>query len=232
MTKALAWVRKSKGDDDDIGLQTQRREVFALADELAAAVDRVDLGVHTGFSTLSRDDDGMLDDHAEVQAAVNALRAGEYDYLVALDDRRICRDGYLQVIQHAATAGECAIRYVRDVADDDLTHDIKRRVERDTKEEEIEKSKAAIAEKQRRGHDLGPPKFGMEYDDDGNYQVPADDFETVVEIFERRANDESLSEIAEATETPRGTVYSVLDRREWYQERADTELEKPAAKQS
>jgi len=220
MTKALAWVRKSKGDDDDIGLQTQRSEVFGHADELAAAVERVDLGVHTGFSTLSRDDDGMLDDHPEVAAVVDALRAGEYDYLVALDDRRICRDGYLQVIQHAATAGDCVIRYVRDVADDDLTHDIKRRVERDTKEEEIEKSKAAIAEKQRRGHDLGPPKFGMEYGPDSNYQVPGENFDDVVAIFERRADGDSLSEIADATDTPRGTVYNVLNRKAWYRDRA------------
>jgi len=43
MSSALAWVRKSKGDDSDIGLQEQRDVVGALADELADDVVTLDL---------------------------------------------------------------------------------------------------------------------------------------------------------------------------------------------
>jgi len=49
MSKVLAWIRKSKGADDDIGLERQRERVSKLAEELAAEVDTLDLGVQTGF---------------------------------------------------------------------------------------------------------------------------------------------------------------------------------------
>jgi len=226
MSNALAWIRKSKGDDDAIGLQQQRQQVATLADELADDVTTLDLGIQTGFSSLTRDGDGLLDDHPGVEAELSNLRAGEYDYLVALDDRRVCRDGYLEVIKHAATEGGCAIEYVRDVATDDLTHDIKRRVDRDTKETEIEKSRQAIQERQERGFDHGRPKFGMEYDDAGEYQVPGEDFEKVLDILEKRADGASYSEIVEATGVSRSTVHKVVNRRQWYEARAGSKLDK------
>ena len=223
MSNALAWIRKSKGDDDDIGLEAQRRQVATLADELADSVDTLDLGVQTGFSSMTRDGDGLLDDREDVTNAVSRLRAGEYEYLVAYDDRRICRDGYFEVIRHACVEGDCQLAYVGDVADDDLTHDIKRRVERDTKEEEIEKARAAIEERQAKGYDHGRPKFGMEYDDAGEYQVPAENFDVVREILRRREGGASLPAIAEAVDEALSTVASVCDRREWYAERAELE---------
>jgi len=54
MSKALAWIRKSKGDDGDIGLEDQRELVRGLAEEIAENVDVLDLGIHTGFSPISR----------------------------------------------------------------------------------------------------------------------------------------------------------------------------------
>lgn len=224
MIKALAWIRKSKGSDDDIGLTDQRHGVTRLAYTLTGSwtnVDVLDLGVHTGFSTLSRNEDDMLDDNPRVEVALAELRAGAYDYLVALDDRRVCRDGYFEVIKHAAVSGDAEIVYVRDVAEDDLTHDIKRRVERDTKEEEIEKSRQAIRARQERGYDHGRPKFGMTYDDAGHYQVPGENFATVEEILERRENGETFAAIAEAVDEAESTVRNVVDREEWYRERAE-----------
>jgi len=229
MTDALTWIRKSKGDDDDIGLEAQRRQVATLADELADSVDTLDLGVQTGFSSMTRDGDGLLDDREDVTNAVSRLRAGEYEYLIAYDDRRICRDGYFEVIRHACVEGDCQLAYVGDVADDDLTHDIKRRVERDTKEEEIEKARAAIEERQKQGYDHGRPKFGMEYDDAGHYQVPAENFDVVRDILRRREAGASLPAIAEATGVAMSTVASVCDRREWYAERAELELKEAEA---
>jgi len=224
MSNALAWIRKSKGDDDAIGLQQQRQQVAARADELADDVTTLDLGIQTGFSTLSRTDGDMLDDHPEVQTTIDDLRAGEYDHLVALDDRRICRDGYLEVIKHACTAGDCTIEYVRDIATDDLTHDIKRRVDRDTKEAEIEKSRAAVRERQARGYDHGRPKFGMEYDADGHYQVPGEDFSRVVAILEARAEGATFETIAESVGVATSTAHKVVDREAWYRDRAGERL--------
>jgi hypothetical protein len=221
MSRALVWIRKSKGSDDDIGLQKQREEVPALAGQLAEQIDLLDLGVHTGFSTMTRDGSDLLDQNPDVQSKVDDLEDGRYDYLVAWDDRRICRDEYLNVIQYAAQSGNAEFVYVGDVQEDDLTFDLKRRIERDTKEEEIEKSRQAVQERLERGYDHGRPRFGMTYDENSRYQVPGDDFETVLEILERAETDESLQSISDDLELPVSTVYRVDERREWYEDRAE-----------
>jgi len=224
MSKALAWVRKSKGDDDAVGLALQRREVFALGEELADEVDRLDLGIHTGFSTMSRDAGGMVDENDDVTAAVGRLEAGQYDYLVAYDDERVCRDDYFRVIEYAATQGGAELVYVDDVPDDDLTADIKRRVGRERKQNEIEKSRAAIEERKDRGYDHGRPKYGMSYNDDATKQVPGDDFGDVVDAIELRESGLTLEEISERTGISVSTVQRITDRVEWYRERADGRL--------
>lgn len=222
MTRALAWVRKSKGDDSDIGLEEQRAVVGDLATELADQVDTLDLGVHTGFSSMTRDDPaGLLDQNERVTERVDELEAGRFDYLVAYDDRRVCRDEYFSVIQYAATKGDAEIVYVGDVNEDDLTFDLKRRIERDTKEEEIEKSRRAIERRQEEGFDHGRPRFGMTYDERGEYQVPGEEFDTVLDIFRHDRNDKSRREIASAVDVPVATVHRVLDRREWYVKREE-----------
>ena len=220
MSKALAWIRKSKGDDDDVGLEDQRELVRGLAEDVADEVEVLDLGIHTGFSTMTRDDPaGLLDQNERVQECVSELEAGEYSHLVAWDDRRICRDEYFSVVQYAATKGNAEIVYVGDVNEDDLTFDLKRRIERDTKEEEIEKSRRAIERRTKQGYDHGRPRFGMTYDADSYYQVPGEDFDTVLEIFRLDRDGKSRREVAEAVEVPLGTVQNVIERRDWYIER-------------
>ncbi|MDB9254065.1 helix-turn-helix domain-containing protein [Halorubrum ezzemoulense] len=226
MSKALAWIRKSKGDESDVGLEEQRELVPALANEVADEVDILDLGIHTGFSTMTRDDPaGLLDQNERVQEAVDELKNGVYTHLVALDDRRVCRDEYFSVIQYAAVQGDAEIVYVADVNEDDLTFDLKRRIERDTKEEEIEKSRRAIERRKEHGYDHGRPRFGMTYDSEGHYQVPGEEFETVLEIFQLDSNGKSRREIADAVGKPTSTVQNVLKRREWYVERGEISKE-------
>ncbi|MDB2245189.1 hypothetical protein PM076_14600 [Halorubrum ezzemoulense] len=77
MSRALAWIRKSKGDDDDVGLEEQREVVPSLAAELADEVERLDLGVHTSFSTMTRDDEAdLLDQNERVTERVDELQSG------------------------------------------------------------------------------------------------------------------------------------------------------------
>ncbi|WP_149799737.1 serine integrase family protein [Halorubrum xinjiangense] len=222
MSRALAWIRKSKGDDSDVGLEEQRELVRALAEDVASEVDVLDLGIHTGFSTMTRNDPaGLLDQNERVQNRVDELETGTYSHLVAWDDRRICRDEYFSVIQYAAKQGNTEIVYVGDVNDDDLTFDLKRRIERDTKEEEIKKSRRAIERRREKGYDHGRPRFGMTYDADGHYQIPGEDFEIVLEIFQYDRNGMSRREIAEEVDRPLGTVQNVLDRQQWYVKRSN-----------
>ena len=220
MNRALAWIRKSKGKESDVGLEEQRELVRTLAVDLADEVEILDLGVHTGFSTMTRDDPaGLLDQNERVQERVSELEAGVYSHLVAWDDRRFCRDEYFSVIQYAAEQGNAEIVYVGDVNEDDLTFDLKRRIERDTKEEEIEKSRRAIERRMEQGYDHGRPRFGMTYDADGEYQVPEEDFDTVLEIFRLNNKGKSRREISDAVYVPLSTVQNVLNRQEWYVER-------------
>jgi hypothetical protein len=222
MSRALAWIRKSKGSEDDIGLEEQRERVAELAEQVADRTDTLDLGIQSGFSTLTRDPDASttwIDQNERVVETVEELKAGEYDDPVAYDDRRVCCDVYLAVIVHAATQGDCEFVYAGDVQDDDLAFDIQRRVERQTKEEEIEKSQAALERRREQGYDHGRPRFGMEYDDAGEYQVPGDEFDTVLEILRLRRLGNSYPEIAEETEVPVSTARRVVERREWYVER-------------
>ncbi|ELZ41869.1 recombinase family protein [Halorubrum tebenquichense] len=220
MSRALAWIRKSKGEESDVGLEEQRELVRALADDLADEVELLDLGVHTGFSTMTRDDPaGLLDQNERVQERVSELEAGEYSHLVAWDDRRICRDEYFSMIQYAAEQGDAEIVYIGDVNEDDLTFDLKRRIERDTKEEEIEKSRRAIERRKEQGYDHGRPRFGMTYDAAGKYQVPGEEFDTVLKIFRLDNAGKSRREIADEVSVPTSTVQKVIERREWYVER-------------
>lgn len=218
MSKALAWIRKSKGSDDDIGLEDQREMVPTLANELAGNVEKLDLGVHTGFSSMTRDEpSGLLDQHNDVLDAVERIRIGEYDYLTAWDDRRICRDEYFTIIEYACKQGDCEIVYVGDVADDDLAFDLKRRIERDTKEEEIRKAKRALRIKKERGDDLGRPRFGYTYNTAKTVQIPDDDeFERALQVIHLRDEGGTYSEIENATGVSQGTIANILSRREEY----------------
>lgn len=60
--------------------------VLALAAELVDTVETFDLGVQTGFSTMSRSgDSGLLDQHSDVVEMVDRLSSGEFDFLAAWD---------------------------------------------------------------------------------------------------------------------------------------------------
>ena len=56
MTRAVAFIRKSQGGEDDVSLQLQRERVHDLASDHADEVEEVDLGVRTGFSIHMRPD--------------------------------------------------------------------------------------------------------------------------------------------------------------------------------
>lgn len=223
-TKALAWIRKSKGSEDDIGLEQQRRQVRQLAEDVADEVDTLDLGVQTGFSTMTRDGTGLLDQIPRVKDAVTRVREGEFDYVAALDDRRVARDEYMSVIEYAATQGNAEFVYVREVQRDDLSYDIHRRVERHTKEEEIEKARAAIQERQERGMWQGRPPIGLEFDEAGEYLVPDEDFGLVMEALDRLEAGQPYAEIADALGIAMGTVTNINERgRRFYERRRKQE---------
>lgn len=119
------------------------------------------------------------------------------------------------MIQYAARKGDAEVVYVGDVNEDDLTFDLKRRIERDTKEEEIEKSRRAVRHRIEERYDHGRPRFGTTYDDAGQYQVPGKEFDTVMDIFQLDNAGKNRREVADTVDITVATVQNVLDRREW-----------------
>lgn len=224
--RVLRWVRKSKGSDDDVGLAEQRDATREVAESLTDPehVDDLDLGVRTGFSRLSpRDVANPIDQDDRVQDALERVRAGVYDYIVAYDDRRVCRDDFLATIKLAMEDGDCEFAYCADVAEDDLTHDIHRRVERETKEEEIRKSKAALKRRRREGYDEGRPRWGTQYDGDNQYLEPDPETfdDALLAIALRRGDvddgEASYRELVERTAI--GSTYTakkITERADWY----------------
>lgn len=103
------------------------------------------------------------------------------------------------------------------MADDDLTFDLKRRIERDTKEEEIRKAKRALRIKKERGDDLGRPRFGYTYNNAKTDQVSDnDEFEQALRVIQLRDEGETYSEVENATGVSQGTIANILSRREGY----------------
>lgn len=223
MTRALVWIRKSKGSDDDIGLSIQRETLPELAEDIADKYDVIDLGVQTGFSTLTRDDEtGLIDQRDDVQEIVETIRSGNYDHLIAWDDRRVCRDGYFSVIEHACIQGDCELVFESDdVQRDDLSFRIHRTVERHTKDEEIRKARAAIKRRQEDGCYQGTIPFGLRLGRNKCYlERDPEEWPVVEEIIDRRMNGVSVTQISEGTGVSRSSVSRIANRGiEWFEDK-------------
>lgn len=219
MTDTAAYVvRQSQGTDDSVSLETQREEVGALARELADETVCIDLGVHTGYSHFERGpSEAKLDDHPEIEQLRSDLQAGRYDYLCALDDARLARDQFLQILLYDALQGDCDVRFVRDIDLGDLSGDVKRVVEREVKKEEIEKSKAARERWAAETDHEGRPPYGLQYDDSGTGLEPGPEFEAVCEALGMLDGDATYAEIESETGIPTSTIGRLKDRREMYE---------------
>lgn len=223
MSNALVWVRKSKGKDDDIGLAVQRETTLELAESLAEDVDKLDLGVHTGFSIHSRDlEDERIDANEDVLDAVSRIESGEYDYLIAYDDTRIARDQYFATIERACLIGDCELCYVADV-DEGMSFELQRTVEKHVKQNEIRKSKKARQRRQEKGYWEGRPRWGTQYDSNKEYLEPGKNFDdALLAIRMNKLDEPSYDDILQSTNiSSKGTLTNILERAEWYRDLAE-----------
>lgn len=88
------------------------------------------------------------------------------------------------------------------------------------KRQEIERARDATEERLEAGLDHGRPKFGMTYDDAGEYQVPGEHFDTVRAVLEADDRGADPGEIARKTGLDVAKVRRVLEHREFYVARA------------
>lgn len=223
--RALRFIRSSQGNSDKISLSLQRETTAAVAEDLDYTpdqIDDVDLNIHTGFSRHTRGTDAndRLDAHPEVQTAIERLRDGLYDHVIAYDDSRICRDDYYFVIKDAAIQGDAEFVFVDDIDTDDLAFRVKRVVEMWVKLQEIRKSKAARAERRNDGGREGTPPTGLDWDDNRHRWEPDENFNDVLRVIALKdagfTHRKVLDEV-EIVNSP-GTVSNILDRRDEYED--------------
>lgn len=219
---ALLWVRQSQGTDDSISLELQREAAEDLARDLGVDdVDWCDLGVHTGFSINSSEktteDDDRLDANPKVQTALHSLREAEYDYLIAYDKSRLCRDGYVEVIKNACAVGGADLVFV-DEEDDEFARDIRHRAEQRAKQAEIRKSRKAVKRRQEQGKWQGGAPTGFEFR--GGDIEPDDDFGEVLELLDLKDDGYSHRDAIEQVnlDISPATVSNILNRRDLYDE--------------
>lgn len=229
MSRAVAFIRKSQGNEDDVSLQLQRSRVGALAADLADDIEWIDLGIHTGFSIHMRtDSDDRIDTNEKLLGLLEALRAGTYDWLCAWDDTRLARDQFFWELKRAAIVGGCELALVQDPPEDELTFRVQRAVESDVKRREIQKPKVALEEREQQGHDQGRPPYRMTYDAAGERWIPdrvnengeRSDFQKALDVINARRNGLSWRNIAAETGVHKDTARNIWDRRERYPEEA------------
>jgi DNA invertase Pin-like site-specific DNA recombinase len=219
--QALCVIRQSQGEDNDTAsLRLQRKVVPRLAKELAGhwnQVDGLDLGVHTGFSIHSRDRDGSrIDANPDVTEAVQRIENGQYAYVVAWDDTRLARDDYFAHWKRAVKLGDAEFAFVEEADVGSLTHGVRRKVEEHVKKDELRKAIASWRDRANEGKWNHQPPTGLEFDDDGDYLQPGENYYKCLLVITMRNASESWNTIAERTGTSRSTVRNIYDRAEMY----------------
>lgn len=216
---AVGYTRLSQQSDTSI--DRQKQHIRAYADEHGFDVDRIyDDGQGASGFESAREEYRELRDRVE--------NSDELDAIIVNDKRRLARDvdEVMRLIPdlrqnktqlHTCRDGRLdlsdAMRAAIEILQAAAAHE--------EKMEEIEKSIEAVEERLSAGYDHGPPRFGMRYREDGQYQEPADNFEKVEKIWRLREDGCSYSEIEEELGVPSSTAQRVVENRDWYTKREE-----------
>lgn len=235
--RALVFIRSSKGDDAKESLEEMRDVLPEIACDTVdctsgdvgefgsgAQVEVLDLGIQTGFSTFERDpeeyNETLLDNHPDVQEAIDRLENDEFDILVAKDVQRVSRDDYFAHFKRALRRGDAEFVFWKDDSGDvdSLAAGVTRLVAQKKKQQEIEDSKRAVRRKMERGEPVGRKPFGYDYNSDKTEQIPDQpDFTNALRVLALLDDDEwTWAAIEEETGINQGTMSSIRDRREQY----------------
>jgi len=175
------------------------------------------------------DSSGFDEDRDEFQKLRQEVQDGEVDAVIVRDRARLSRDFDTRVRLLADLRDtETELHVVEEGGPIGLSDPqragleaVNAAMDHYKKQQEINRSKAAIqARVDNENVDLGRPRFGMKYGEDGKQQVPGEDFDLVKAILEMRDDDASYRKISEEVGVPTSTVRRVIKRREWYVERS------------
>lgn len=219
---AWGYVRLSQEGDASIEEQKESIRQYARTHELNLQTTRNDGSKTSGFNA----------DRDEYQLIREKIRDGGFDVLISRDRARLSRD-FDDRLSLLSDLRENEVEWhVVEVGGPLGLHDVQQAgieclhamMDHVKKKVEIERSKKAVQKRLDNGYYQGKPPYGLEFDDDGQYLVPGDDFEHVLTIFELREEGLSYNKIAKKVPVAATTVSNILDRQEMYAEYA-AELE-------
>jgi DNA invertase Pin-like site-specific DNA recombinase len=225
MSDAWGYTRLSQdGREDSIDEQKQAIRDYCKDNDLQLVTTLNDGTRTSGFDS----------DREGYQTLRSKIEADAIDAVVVRDRARLTRDfdemlrlillfRQVDVELHVIEAGG---HICHDDPQDASIETVYGAMSHKQKKAEIERAREATAERMVQDYDHGPPRFGMQYRDDGRYQVPADNFDTVEKIWKLRDDGCSYAEIQSELEVPSSTAQRVVENREWYQERANGRMEK------
>lgn len=216
--RAVGYTRLSQDSQMSIGEQTRRireycdREGFEL------------VAIHDEGERSSGYDD--VEDRPAYQQVKALLRERAVDAVVVRDRQRIGRDfdermqfildcRQTDIELHTEHSGEvdlsdpyaAAMESMHAAADDQ------------GKRTEIEKAKQAIERRIEEGYYHGQPPLGLTFDENKQYLVPSEEFDTVQTVFDRLDEGVAYRKIAEEVGVATGTVSNINERgREFYEQ--------------
>ncbi|EMA57661.1 Resolvase domain-containing protein [Halorubrum kocurii JCM 14978] len=202
-----------------MSLERQQRDVEDYAE--AAEMQLVEV------YNEGRRSSGFDEDRPEYQAMLDSVDGGDVDAVVVPNFSRLSRDRKhrLQLLLDREDVELHSVELGRavDLNDDwELVQQSIRATTDDVeKRKEIERSKRATSERIENGYDHGRPPYGLEFDDDGEYWVPGEDFEDVLGVIRLRNQGHTYAEISEEVGIPTSTAARIGSRKEFYFERQD-----------
>ena len=212
---AVGYVRLSQ--ESDTSIEDQRREIRELADEQSFDLLRIydDGERSSGF-------DSERSEYLRMQAVLEDEDVG---HLIVRDRDRLSRDkrersillydlDEWDVTLWTTSDGE---RVEIDDEEDWLMEMIRSYMDDVAKRREIEKARKKTQERVEAGYWQGRPPFGLQLDDEGKHLEPdPNEYDTAVDIIERRESGDSLRSIANEVEPSRSTVRRVVENKERY----------------
>ena len=174
---------------------------------------------------------GFDDDRPAYNEMMEHVRTGEVNAVVVRDRTRLGRDKHLRM-EHFSRMARLGVELhtVEDghVDPEDPTALLREAMyaqqHDESKREEIKKAKAETQRRIENGYDHGRPRFGMTYDDEGKYQVPGEEFDTVLEVLQARSDGKTYRKIESEIGVSRSTAQKIISRREWYVKRSKRDL--------
>ena len=214
MTSAIGYTRLSQ--DSDTSIARQKRHIREYCDEHGLDLETIydDGEFSSGFNI----------ERSEYQNVRDAINEERVDAIVVDKKNRIGRDfdermRFVLALREHDVQLHSWNRGLIDLSDptDAAVESVHAAKDDESKRQEIEDAKEATRERIEAGYDHGQPPFGLQFDEDGHYWVPGENYYRALRVIAARDQGWSLREIESELDVPRSTASRIAERREKYE---------------